>query len=213
MAAKTNNLQVEHVPLDQLRPDPTNPRHIPQAELEALTRSISEFGLVDPIIARAEDKTVIGGHQRLLAARKLGLKTVPVIFLDISKEKARLLNVALNKIRGDFDHELLARLLADLSETPELDLTLTGFDDKEIKQLLKGLEAREKTRPAGDLRLRRRPEEGIREPTSQTWRLLPARRAPGALRRCDKERGHPAADEWLHSRYGLHRSPLQRLSG
>ena len=109
-----------------------------------LTRSIAEFGLVDPIIARAADKTVIGGHQRLLAARRLGLKTVPVIYLDITKEKAQLLNVALNKISGDFDQELLARLLADLGTTPDLDLTLSGFEEKEIKQLLKGLEAREK---------------------------------------------------------------------
>jgi len=69
---------------------------------------------------------------------------VPVIYLDISKERAQLLNVALNKISGDFDQELLARLLADLSETPELDLTLSGFEEKEIQQLLKGLEAREK---------------------------------------------------------------------
>ncbi len=137
-------IAIEILAIDELKPDPANPRHIPQAELEALTRSIEEFGLIDPIIARKEDRTVIGGHQRLLAARKLGLKIVPVIFLDISKERAQLLNVALNKISGDFDQELLTRLLADLSETPDLDLTLSGFDDTEIKQLLKGLDAREK---------------------------------------------------------------------
>jgi len=140
----TVDVVIERVALDVLRPDPANPRHISEAELEALTRSIREFGLVDPIIARAEDHTVIGGHQRLLAARKLGLKTVPVIFLDITKEKAQLLNVTLNNISGDFDQELLARLLADLSETPDLDLTLSGFEEKDIEQLLKGLDAREK---------------------------------------------------------------------
>ena len=139
-----STLFVEDVPIDELRPDPANPRHITTEELEALTRSIAEFGLVDPIIARRADSTVIGGHQRLLAAGRLGLKQVPVIYLDITKEKAQLLNVALNKISGDFDQELLARLLADLAETPELDLTLSGFEEKEIKQLLKGLEAREK---------------------------------------------------------------------
>jgi len=143
-ASPVPKLTVEQVCLHVLRPDPANPRHISEAELEALTRSIREFGLVDPIIARAEDHTVIGGHQRLLAARKLGLKSVPVIYLDISKEKAQLLNVTLNKISGDFDQELLARLLADLGTTPDLDLTLTGFEEKEIQQLLKGLESREK---------------------------------------------------------------------
>jgi len=140
----TPALAIRTVGIDDLTPDPANPRRIPDAELEALTRSIREFGLVDPIIARAKDKTVIGGHQRLLAARRLGLKEVPVIFLDLSKEKAQLLNVALNKISGDFDQELLARLLADLAQTPDLDLTLSGFEEKEIGQLLKGLEARDK---------------------------------------------------------------------
>jgi DNA modification methylase len=144
MTATTPTLVVSDTPVDGLKADPANPRRISDAELEALTRSLREFGLVDPIIARKEDHTVIGGHQRLLAARRLGLKTVPVIYLDISKEKAQLLNVALNKISGDFDQELLARLLADLGTTPDLDLTLSGFEDKEIKQLLKGLEARDK---------------------------------------------------------------------
>jgi DNA modification methylase len=144
LTAHSTQLTINDVPIDELKPDPANPRRIPQAELEALTRSIAEFGFCDPVLARAEDHSVIGGHQRLLAARKLGLKTVPVIFLDIPSEKARLLNVALNKISGDFDQELLARLLADLGTAPDLDLTLSGFEEKEIKQLLKGLEAREK---------------------------------------------------------------------
>ena len=144
MNVLNQELVVATVSIDELKADPANPRRISDAELEALTRSLREFGLVDPIIARKEDRTVIGGHQRLLAARRLGLKTVPVIYLDISKEKAQLLNVALNKISGDFDQELLARLLSDLGTTPDLDLTLSGFEEKEIKQLLKGLEARDK---------------------------------------------------------------------
>ena len=137
-------LRMEHVPIDQLRADPANSRRIGDAELEALTRSIREFGLVDPVLARREDRTVIAGHQRLLAARKLGLCEVPVIFLDLTHEQARLLNVALNKISGSFDQELLARLLADLQAVPEVDLTLTGFDDDEIRKLLRSLDARDK---------------------------------------------------------------------
>ena len=52
-------LRIEHVPIDDLRPDPGNPRRITDAELEALTRRIREFGLVDPIIARHDDKIVM----------------------------------------------------------------------------------------------------------------------------------------------------------
>jgi hypothetical protein len=112
--ASQTEISVEHVDINTLRPDPANPRRISDAELEALTRSIREFGLVDPIIARHDDRIVIGGHQRLLAARKLGLKTVPVIFIDLPPEKAHLLNLALNRISGTWDQELLARLLLDL---------------------------------------------------------------------------------------------------
>jgi ParB/RepB/Spo0J family partition protein len=116
------SLTVEQVPLDQLRPDPANPRRITDEELDALQRSIRQFGFVAPVLARKEDNTVIGGHQRLVAARRLGLTTVPVTYLDISIEQARLLNLALNKISGSWDDALLARLLADLGATPDLDL-------------------------------------------------------------------------------------------
>ena len=137
-------LEIQHVPLDDLHLDPANPRRIGESELESLTRSIKEFGLVDPIIARREDKTVIGGHQRLLAARRLGYRTVPVVFVDLPQEKARLLNVALNRISGDWDRELLARILRELDEKPDIDISLAGFGDDEIAKLMKSLDAREK---------------------------------------------------------------------
>ncbi len=137
-------IQIEQVPIGDLQPDASNPRRISDQELETLTRSISEFGLIDPIIARREDKMVIGGHQRLLAARKLGYKTVPVVFVDLTVEQAHLLNIALNKISGSFDQELLARLLKELQEVPDIDLSLSGFEDDELKKLLKSLDAREK---------------------------------------------------------------------
>ena len=94
------DIDITHIPIKDLRPDPANPRRISDEELESLTRSIREFGLIDPIIARREDKVVIGGHQRLLAARKLGLKKVPVVLVDLSEEQAHLLNLALNRISG-----------------------------------------------------------------------------------------------------------------
>jgi DNA modification methylase len=141
---QSQEIAITQVPISELRPDPGNPRRITDQELESLTRSIREFGLVDPIIARREDKTVIGGHQRLLAARRLGLTTVPVVFLDLSQEQARLLNLALNRISGAWDNELLARLLAELKQIQDVDLSLSGFSDDELKKYLKGLESREK---------------------------------------------------------------------
>jgi len=140
----TTLMQIEHVDIETLRPDPANPRTISPEEREALTRSIKEYGFLQPVLARREDKTVVGGHQRLLAARRLGMKTVPVIFVDLSIEQARLLNVALNKISGEWDEELLARMLADLQPVDGIDLTLTGFAEDELEKLLKGLDVREK---------------------------------------------------------------------
>jgi hypothetical protein len=77
----------EEVPIDLLRPDPANPRRISDEELDSLERSLRKFGFVQPVLARREDNTVIGGHRRLLAARRLGLPTVPVAFLDLSIEQ------------------------------------------------------------------------------------------------------------------------------
>jgi ParB/RepB/Spo0J family partition protein len=85
------------VPIDDLRPDPANPRRISEDELDALERSLRQFGLVQPVLARREDRTVIGGHQRFVAAHRLGLTSVPVTWLDVTVEQARLLGLALNK--------------------------------------------------------------------------------------------------------------------
>ncbi len=137
-------IAIEHVDIETLKPDPANPRRISDAELEALTRSLREFGFVQPVLVRREDETVIGGHQRLLAARRLGIKTVPAIYLDISLEQARLLNLALNQISGSWDDDLLARMVADLQAIETVDLSLSGFDEGELEQLLKSLDVRER---------------------------------------------------------------------
>jgi len=158
------SLTVEEVAIDDLRPDPANPRRIGEDELDALERSLRQFGFVQPVLARGEDATVIGGHQRLVAARRLGLTSVPVTWLDISVEQARLLGLALNKISGSWDDALLARLLADLQATPDLDLSLSGFGEDEVKELLRSLEVRER---------RERPEAFDLEEA-----LAEARRAP-----------------------------------
>lgn len=134
---------LEWVPIESLRPDPANPRQISERQLDDLTRSIGHHGLVLPILARREDRVVIGGHQRLVAARRLGQRTVPVILLDISVEEARLLNVALNRTGGAFDDALLAQLLRELSASA-VDVTLTGFAEDEVRQLLSGLDATER---------------------------------------------------------------------
>jgi DNA modification methylase len=167
----TTLLTVEQVPIDQLRPDPANPRRISDEELDSLERSIRQFGFVAPVLARKEDSTVIGGHQRLVAARRLGLATVPVTYLDLSIEQARLLNLALNKISGSWDEQLLARLLADLQSSPSVDISLSGFGEDEIKDLLRSLETREKRERVESFDLAEALEEARRAPRSKVGDL------------------------------------------
>jgi hypothetical protein len=69
MTSTSRSFTVEEVAIDQLRPDPANPRRIREEELESLTRSLRQFGFVRPVLARKQDGVVIGGHQRLVAAR------------------------------------------------------------------------------------------------------------------------------------------------
>src|SRR5450830_1055049 len=168
------SLTVDEAPIDDLRPDPANPRRISEEELDALERSLRQFGFVQPVLARREDRTVIGGHQRLVAARRLGLTTVPVTWLDISVEQARLLGLALNKISGSWDDTLLARLLADLQAMPELDLSISGFGEDEIKDLLRNLETREKREHVESFDLDDALEEARRAPRTKPgdlWQL------------------------------------------
>ena len=144
MARIQRSLDVESVLLDSLILDPANARRIDEPTLDSLSLSIREFGLVQPVIARRADRMIIAGHQRVKAAIREGLEAVPVIWLDITHERGRALGLALNKITGTWDEQLLARLIAELEATPDIDLRITGFAEDEIAALLKGLEVAEK---------------------------------------------------------------------
>lgn len=165
------SLVVEQVDIDLLHPDPANPRRISDDELEALTRSMRQWGVVQPVLVRREDSTVIGGHQRLVAARRVGLAEVPVIWLDVSVEQSRLLNLALNRISGSWDEQLLARLLADLGQVPDMDLSLSGFGDDEVSELLRKLAAAEKADRTEDFDVEQALEEATKTPRSQAGDL------------------------------------------
>jgi DNA modification methylase len=175
-------LTVEQVAIDELQPDPTNPRRIGDDELESLTRSLRQFGFVQPVLARREDRTVIGGHQRLVAARRLGWETVPVTWLDVDSDQARLLGLALNRISGAWDDDLLGRLLADLRGKTNLDLSLSGFGADDVDRLLKRLSARERREQPERFDLESALDEATKVPRTapgDVWRLGPHRIACG----------------------------------
>lgn len=118
------------VPIDDLKIDPLNPRRMPASELAALERSITAFGMVEPIVARWGEGTAIGGNQRLVAAKRLGWSEVPVVWVEVSDTEAQALNLALNKIDGEWDEAKLGAVLAELADVDSLSGALTGFDPK-----------------------------------------------------------------------------------
>jgi len=137
---QSQTLSIEQVAVGRLRAAEYNPRVMPPDEMRSLQRSLQQWGFVEPIVVRRADMTVIGGHQRLEAAKALGMTVVPVVFVDIDEQQAKALNIALNKIHGDWDLPKLGALLDELRGLPDLDETLTGFDPKEMDQLLAELE-------------------------------------------------------------------------
>ena len=133
-----NVMKVELVEIKDLKANPKNPRKISRSELNKLIRSIKEFGFVDPVIVNKNSERfniIVGGHQRVLAATKMGYKTVPVTYVDLSEDKENLLNIALNEISGDWDDQKLFDLLKELQDK-DLDVTLTGFDEPFIDEIL-----------------------------------------------------------------------------
>jgi len=137
-------LHVEYVRADSLRPAPYNPRRISAKALKRLAALLDEHGFVDPVIARKQDRLVIGGHQRLRAngLRERPDELVPVMFLEgIDDNQAKALNIALNNpaAQGEYDWPGLGHLLAGLDgSTVELPAA-TGFDVREMDTILRGL--------------------------------------------------------------------------
>ncbi len=127
-------LQFERRSLGSLKPDPANPRSMPEEQMKALETSIDRWGLVDPIVIN-KDGTIIGGHQRYEALKRKGIAEADVVVLDLPENEARALNIALNRIHGDWDVGKLESLLQDL-EASGIDLQLTGFSQDEIDKLL-----------------------------------------------------------------------------
>ena len=105
-------------------------------EYEKLKRSLEQFGYVEPVIWNKATGRVVGGHQRLKVLIDLGITEVECVVVDLPEDKEKALNIALNKISGDWDRDKLALVIADL-QGADFDVSLTGFDPAEIDDLFK----------------------------------------------------------------------------
>ena len=118
--------------LDEMNPSPYNPRKTlkpGEQKYEALKESISRFDLVEPIIVNQKTGNIVGGHQRYNVLRDMGITSTLAVVVDLDEDKEKLLNVALNKIEGDWDYEKLKEMLQEIS--PE-DIFATGFSKEEL---------------------------------------------------------------------------------
>ena len=106
------------------------------AEYEKLKRSIEQFGYVEPVIWNKITGRVVGGHQRLKVLMDMGMTEVDCVVVEMDEDKEKALNIALNKISGDWDKDKLALLIADL-QGADFDVSLTGFEPAEIDDLFK----------------------------------------------------------------------------
>jgi len=135
------DLNVQQIALEQLVPYARNARTHSETQVAQIAGSIAEFGFVNPVLVGG-DNIIIAGHGRVMAAKKLGLKTVPTIKLDhLTENQRRALVIADNKIaeNAGWDEELLRLELQNLADE-DFDLDLLGFDDVELDDLLTSLD-------------------------------------------------------------------------
>lgn len=163
-------MEIKELPLKELKPAAYNPRKKLKKgdkEYEKIKQSLLKFGYVDPIIVN-EDLTVIGGHQRLTVLKDLDYETAKCVIVDLPKEDEKALNIALNKITGQWDEALLANLLLDLQES-DFNLDLTGFEPPEIDDILSNVHDKELSEDEFDV------EEELKKPTlsrhGDIWQL------------------------------------------
>ena len=121
-------MNVINLPIDELKAYENNPRVISEYAVKAVVRSIREFGFKVPIIVD-ENRVIIAGHTRLLAAKELGLKEVPCIVAnDLTPEQVKAFRLADNKTSelSGWDFDKLDIELEDLKEL-NLDMSEFGF--------------------------------------------------------------------------------------
>ena len=127
-------MQIEKKKILDLLPAGYNPRKDLQPgdkEYENLKKSIQEFDYIDPVIWNEQTGVVVGGHQRLKVLQDLGHTEVDVSVVDMPLEKEMALNVALNKVSGDWDTSKLSDIMLELQDM-DIDMELTGFTEKEL---------------------------------------------------------------------------------
>ena len=169
---------LKKIKLSEIKGASYNPRKISNEALGRLTKSLAELGDLQPITVNVRTgNTIIGGHQRFKIYQAMGREEIDVWLVDLSEEKEKAANLALNNLAGEFDTQALKDLIEEI-DTSSLDLQLTGFSDDYLKNLMSA------TIPDGPLSLDpenavtgenagTRPEAGDYTPPSSSIRMVP----------------------------------------
>ena len=125
---KKAKLKIEELPVEALRPYENNARQHGDEDVDAIVDSIEQFGFSDPIGIWSKDNLIVEGHGRLLAAKKLGMETVPCIRLDhLTDDERRAYALAHNKTAelSSWNFEMLT---SELQGIESVDMSMFGFD-------------------------------------------------------------------------------------
>ncbi|MBC8591102.1 site-specific DNA-methyltransferase [Wansuia hejianensis] len=132
-------MKIEKIKIEKLNPAEYNPRKDLKPgdpEYEKLKNSILTFGYVEPVLWNKRTGHIIGGHQRYKVLVEMGKKEIDCVVVDMDSENEKALNIALNKVSGDWDKDKLMLLIEDLQGV-DFDVSLTGFDSAELDDLFK----------------------------------------------------------------------------
>ena len=135
-------MNIETIAITRINPAPYNPRKDlkpDDIEYQNLVRSMQEYGCVEPLVWNKRTGHLVGGHQRFKVLLAQGVQEATVSVVDLGPAKEKALNLALNKISGDWDTQKLSALLDELLQTPDLDIALTGFQLPEVEGLIADL--------------------------------------------------------------------------
>ena len=130
-------MKIELADINTIKPYPNNPRKLSDIAIEKVSKSIKEFGFRQPIVVD-KDRIIVVGHTRYRASKKLGYKQVPITIAEnLTKEQINAYRIADNRTNEEakWDDELLKMELKEL-DYKDFDLKMTGFDDKQINDLL-----------------------------------------------------------------------------
>jgi ParB-like chromosome segregation protein Spo0J len=129
-------MQIERVDIKKLKPHPANPRVHPESAIKQLERSIKEYGWTNPVLV-SEDGYVLAGHARIKAAKRLGVKEVPIIRLPLKGAKATAYLIADNRLSEEsrWDYDILEDVFDRLLEKG-IELEITGFNEAEYQGMV-----------------------------------------------------------------------------